>query len=675
MEDGIIATHYRIDAAQSALTLQGGLTAYPVIDRRDPSAPLIAIETRPDLPARPRITLARNGPPVPYAVLPVDYGSGRTIAGCPGWFVIGQAPPGTPIGLQHQAPPLGIPPPGAPAAAPFPAAPASAVQPWRETDLIALILIPAAAALAGLQARGLTHRAINPDNLYHASPRDHATLGPFWAAPPACHQPPVFEPPYMALCLPSARGDGAIADDIYALGVTLLSLAIGRIPLAALEPAAIQRRKLELGSFEALTADASLPPLISDLLRGMLAEDPDHRPSPALLTRPEQARARRVAARPPRRAQLPLDVGSLKAWSARELAHAIGAQPERGHILLKSGDVERWLRRTLGDPQIGMRVEEVLRRADPGAMDDGRQQALTVMRCVAAIDPLAPLVWRGIAFQPDGIGPAIAGAPVGLLAAIQEIVATEAVQEYCVSSAGRHTRAGLKEDQRDWRIWLLARGPAGGVNRLAYGMNPMLACASPLLAGHSVVRVADLLPALDAAAAAADRTRPPMDSHIAGFIAARAESAISGDLATLTSFASQEDRLAVLRLFGRLQTRLNPDPLPNLAAWLVSGGLASVQDWASHHTRIRLENDLKRAVAEGRIADIATLLDDVPSRRADRLGAAQAVSRVEQLEDALAAITRDATRRADAARHLSYELVTGAGLLASLGAVLALAMH
>ena len=260
MEDGLIAGFYRIDPTRQAPVLQGGFRAYAVFDRREPATQLIAVEAKPDQPVRPRITLARSGPPVPHAVLPVDYGPGQDGTGRPGWFVIGEMPPGTPLGLA---------------------------TPWREGELMTCVLAPAAAALEALQQRGLTHRAINPDNLFRAAPRDLATLGPFWTAPPASLQPALFEPPYMARCMPSGRGEGSIADDVYALGVTLLALFLGHLPMAGLDEAAVLRRKLELGSFAALTADIPLPPLLSDLLRGMLAEDPDHRPSPALLSRPE----------------------------------------------------------------------------------------------------------------------------------------------------------------------------------------------------------------------------------------------------------------------------------------------------------------------------------------------------------------------------------------------------
>ncbi len=649
MEHGLIAGFYRIDPAQQAPTLQGGFRAHVVTDRREPTTKLIAIEAKPDQPVRPRITLARSGLPVPHAVLPVDYGPGTDLAGRAGWFAVGEAPPGTPLGLA---------------------------APWREAELMACVLAPAAAALAALQQRGLTHRAINPDNIFRAAARDAITLGPFWAAPPASLQPAVYEPPYMARCLPAARGEGSIADDIYALGVTLLSLHLGRPPLANLDDAAVLRRKLELGSFDALTADTPLPPLLSDLLRGMLAEDPDHRPSPALLARPEQARARRVAARPPRRAQIALDLGGgMRVWSARELALGLGLQPERGYALLKTGDVERWIRRSLGDPQLGMRVEEITRRGDATSSDEPRQQGQIVMRSIAAIDPLAPLVWRGIAVQPDGIGPALANATPEVLSTLTEIVAAEAVTQFAAASYRRQDNPGLREEQREWRTWLAARGPAGGVRRLSYGMNPLLACASPLLSGHMVIRAPELLPALDAASATADRNRPPIDGHIAAFLVSRVDTTLAGDLPHLASFAGDSERLSVLRLFARLQNRLNPGRLPGLAGWLISSGLAGVSDWRSQRTRAALQENLRQAAADGQIGRMAELLDDEPARVADRKGAEQAAARIASLEAALARITEDAPMRHRSAQLLGHELVTGAGLLASLGAAVALAVH
>ena len=85
------------------------------------------------------------------------------------------------------------------------------------------------------------------------------------------------------------------------------------------------------------------------------------------------------------------------------------------------------------------------------------------------------------------------------------------------------TRTGLpappqvRHEARDNRALLAVRGPAGGLERLACALNPLLACASPLLRGHMVVRTAELLPALEAAAERADRTRPPLDRFMAAF--------------------------------------------------------------------------------------------------------------------------------------------------------------
>ena len=97
----------------------------------------------------------------------------------------------------------------------------------------------------------------------------------------------------------------------------LLCLALGRAPLAQLDDVAILRRKLELGTYAALAGDERLPPIIGDLVRGMLAEDPEHRPTPTLLRDPASARGRRVAARPPRRAQRPDRAGAAARSGTR----------------------------------------------------------------------------------------------------------------------------------------------------------------------------------------------------------------------------------------------------------------------------------------------------------------------------------------------------------------------
>ena len=324
----LVAGAFAVDAAHKLAGAGGGLPAFRATDRRAGGrAGLMAVQVRPDAPARAN-ALARLASQTMAGVLtPLAYGPAQGPGGVLAPFVICQAPPGPALSAA------GTPPP----------------KPWSEADLLDLLLRPAAAALLGLHERNVTHRAIRADNLFRAGPRDVVTLGAAWAAPPASLQPAIYEPPYAAICLASGRGDGSSADDVYALGVTLLVLALGRVPLEGLDDIAVIRRKLELGSFAALVGDARLPPAIADLVSGMLAEDPEHRPHPALLADPAAARARRVAARPPRRGQRALDVGTVPVWTARTLAHALGADPEHGGRLLRNGAVDRWIRRSLGD--------------------------------------------------------------------------------------------------------------------------------------------------------------------------------------------------------------------------------------------------------------------------------------------------------------------------------------
>ena len=338
--------------------------------------------------------------PLGHGIAPLPGGKGE------GYFLICTPPPGPPV--------------------------SASLNVWPDKALMDLVLRPVAKVLDSLQDRRLTHRAIRPNNVFQSAPGQPVTLGAAWAAPPAMHQPAVFESPYTAMCHPAGRGAGSIADDVYALGVLLLTLSSGAEPMANMDDASIVRWKIELGSFAALTRERPVSGIFADLLHGMLAEDPDHRPLPAQLLDPSSLRGRRAAARPPRRSQHPLMLSDVAVFDARMLAYALLADHKKAIQFLSNGLVTQWLRRGLGDATLATEIEELVRSRSSdrsGALGD----PLLVMHTIDAINPRMPLCWRGIALWPDSLASVLASGVAGspeLLAAADELMIHDAVSSW-----------------------------------------------------------------------------------------------------------------------------------------------------------------------------------------------------------------------------------------------------
>jgi eukaryotic-like serine/threonine-protein kinase len=636
--EGLVAGLYAIDPARP-MHCFGGAAVFAA-RRADGAGEFVAIEVAAGMPPRANALEDVLHAPLPGVIAPLAHGAAQPEGRKPAYFVICPAPPGPSLAAHRRS--------------------------WSEAALIGEVLRPAAAVLERLATRALTHRSIRPDNLFQGAAGEPVVVGPAWAAPPASQQPALFEPPYVAICHVAGRGEGTIADDVYALGVVLAVLALGREPMAGLDPEAIVRQKLALGSYAAIVGEERLPGALADIVRTMLAEDPAHRPSPAVLLDIAPGRTlRSTAERAARRAAQPLVVGTEEVFDTRALACAINAAPQQGVRLLRLGVVDRWLRRSLGDSALAHRLEEVVQRRVLETSDGETQaDAFLLMRATALLDPLAPLFWRGIALWPDGLGPLLTEA--GSLPLFAELVDSEAIAAWAACRPARADPAALGLEARQHRGLLRRRGWAGGLPRLCYALNPLLACRSPLMVERVAVGLAPLLAALDSAAARpGNRVSPPIDAEIAAFILTRAEVDLEREVARLPARAETAGMaLAALRVFARLQGLVRLGPLPGLARWLGEQAAPTLGVWKERSRRSALQERLAGLAEQGELAAMLAAIDDPQGRALDALGVRQAEATVRRIDAELAAILAGAATRAETARRLGQEIAAGIGLAA-----------
>jgi hypothetical protein len=477
------------------------------------------------------------------------------------------------------------------------------------------------------------------------------------------HQPRLFESPYNAMCLPSCRGDGAISDDVYSLGVLLLTLAGGKLPMASMDDTTAIRWKLDLGSFAALSRDFSLSGSLADLLRLMLAEDPDHRPLPATLMELATTRLRRVAARPARRSQTPLMLNDIAVFDARTLAHALFCDEKKAIQFLRNGMLTQWLRRGLGDAGLATQIEELVR----GRLTDTRagpwSDPLLVMHTINALNSHMPLCWRGIALWPDALASMLAEGTASnpeLLAAADELLAADIFGAWFLAEA-RPERPDAP-DLMLQRQLLQNAGPAG-LLRLFYGLNPLLPCRAAGMASGWIATVPDLMRFLEGAAESAGDSL--IDLHIAAFIAARSDRKIEMQVNGLAGTKDPElFRMAELALLQDMQSRYHPAPMPALAKWVAARLRPDLERWHNRPRREAMELRLDGLAHLGSLSRLVTLAEDRMAWALDSAGAQQAANEVASIDAEIAAIDNDDKLRFAQAEQFGRAIAGAIGLSA-----------
>jgi len=191
--------------------------------------------------------------------------------------------------------------------------------------------------------------------------RNLTILGDCVTTLPGFMQPAIYEPIESAMTPPIGRGPGSIRDDFYALGVTVLVLATGKLPLMGVKDADVINAKLSRGSYAALMDGARPPFGLRELLRGLLSDNADERWG---LEQLEQwiGGGHRSTVQEARSgdAQRPFEFAGKEYSNFRLLSQAFGENWTKAAKAVDEASFVKWLKRGATEGSMAERVKSIL---------------------------------------------------------------------------------------------------------------------------------------------------------------------------------------------------------------------------------------------------------------------------------------------------------------------------
>ncbi|MGB1025382.1 MAG: protein kinase family protein [Rhodospirillaceae bacterium] len=533
---------------------------------------------------------------------------------------------------------------------------------------------PLITALTELQSHSTVHRAIRPTNLYWMDRKQtKLVLGDCTTVPPAFDQPVVCETIESGMALPEGRGPGYYPDDMYALGVTLGIVALGRSPRRGVDPNTLVRDKVMSGSYPSLFAEERVPLQLIELVRGLTIDEEDDRWSLESIELWQNGRRMPTAhTKQDRRSMRPFIFKDVEYAQTRQLAYAMSQDWEAAAVPIMEEKVETWLRRGLELPELADAVASQVKTAKAamgGAKDPNQNRDVAICNVLSMLDPKAPVRFRDFRINPDalGISLAVALAQKKDVRPFVEVVLRDVMKIWIASQEQHQAEYNqYSAELRDLKTYLGQATKGGGIERCLYEVNESLGCRSPLVRNEAVLEMSDLLPALERVAGKKiDRKIWPIDRHIAAFIVARFPRDTMAQIHSLNDRDPKRSALGMLGLLAVLQWKMGPEAVPGLASWI--GGLMSpvIESYHSRERRRRLEKEVPKVVRKGNLPELYNLLDNGEERQSDHDEFAAAREEYRQAAQQIAALESGNYTVSEASQKLGQQTASSLSVAAA----------
>lgn len=491
------------------------------------------------------------------------------------------------------------------------------------------IIKPLVDALAELGQKGIAHRAIRPDNLYFMDEaQTNIVLGDCVTSIPACDQPVVVEPIESGLCMPTARGSGTYADDMYALGATLLLVALGRNALHGVPDSEILRRKIKDGSYSTLVGDQRAPVSLIECFRGLLTDDVEQRWNPENIELwLAGKRLTPVQGRAESQAQRPFKFADMEFRSIRQLSFIMQQNWDKALTVIADGSLEIWIRRGLEMNDLADAIGSAIKnsRALPGQAKD--QDDIILCRILMLLDPRAPVRMRDFRVSLEGFGGALAVATLSKqkLQPYTDFINRELWRHWVAAqTSSSREHAHWENVFKDLRNYLRDQNSGAGIERCVYELNEWMPCLSPLIIEQYVMEVKGVLPALESSSKTANTKMWPVDRHVAAFLRARYAKGVTSQIDAMNDSRPERATVGMLSVLAIVQWRLGPEALFGLASWIGSLMGPVINAYHSRPKRKEIEREMPKLIRKGNLAEIYNFLDDPEERMRDAEGFAWA---------------------------------------------------
>ena len=550
------------------------------------------------------------------------------------------------------------------------------IQPLSDNQIIGGFLTPAIATLRELASRGLTHRNIRPSNIFYAD--DSARLimlGECISAPPGYNQPLSFETLETGMANYAGRGMGTPSDDLFSLGVTLLSLLIGRLPVTKIEdPFQFMLDRINTGSYASIVGGHRIQQNMIEILRGLLADDLAERwPLSDVELWASGRRMTPKQAKLPPKAARPLPIAGFEHENIRSAAHGLSQNWHVSGDIIRGQDFDTWIQRSLNDEQVVNNLNKAIGSTQAIQSAPRAEDPRLIAKVILALDPAGPIRLGGFATHVDGIGTTLS---VGF----DDDVTKNQIAELLVSGVLK-TWLGLQgrvksEIMNFYGVlekvegFINLPGAGFGIERVLYELNPYQHCVSPMIEHLYITKTSELIPALEAVAQGDNLPPMPMDRHIAAFLSSHSEHIDERIMRPLTHKDNRpaDEALKVMRILARVQSVYSNGAAPALCAWLRDLTSPAVQSFNNNKLRNQVERQVVQAAETGFVVALMRILDDAKVMELDKQNYRKAQKEYEECSAQIHRMDAGLEQKENLAGELGEQVAAViAGVVASIG--------